>query len=590
LFFTLLTAIILFLNYLQISSNNPLENETKSFLLEVIEQQENNENLRQEYRAFDLMARKAFFTKQWQIKFASYLLLGLFIILIISLKLYFSEKNEFKKPSDNKSDSNIERFISQKWILISTSIILILALYSAFYSNKNNYDKKLTQFQESINKDSFENVEKIELQEAAELDNGSVLNTDTLNQDSTEIDSSLIQADKEKKIQKPRYPDISAIKKNFHAFRGAFSQGYVYSKNIPTDWDISSGRNVLWKTPIPQKGYNSPIIWADRLYFAGGDEKSRNVFCYNRHTGKLIWKKSVDNIDGSPEKAPKTTDDTGLSAPTMTTDGQRVYAIFGTGDIISFDMDGNRVWARNLGVPDNHYGHSSSLLCYKNKLIVQYDTKKSGRLLILDVESGSTLNDIPRNVQVSWASPILAEVNSKLQIILASNPNVIGYDFETVNELWSVKCLMGEVGPSPAFYKNTVFAVNEYAKLVAINPVSGSIKWESMEYMAEVSAPVAANDLLFIATSYGVLACYNVNDGSLVWEHDFDDGFYSTPMAVGKNIYIIDLGGNCHIIEASNEFKLINSIPTNEKVFATPAFADGRIYIKGEDNLYCIGK
>jgi hypothetical protein len=131
---------------------------------------------------------------------------------------------------------------------------------------------------------------------------------------------------------------LADLQKNHNSFRGPLAQGVSYHKNIPTQWDGVAGTNVLWKSPIPKRGYNSPVIWGDKLFIAGADNQSREVYCYNRADGKLLWTGKADNIPGSPAVPPKVTEDTGLSAPTLTTDGKRVFAIFATGDLIAFDM------------------------------------------------------------------------------------------------------------------------------------------------------------------------------------------------------------------------------------------------------------
>ena len=169
------------------------------------------------------------------------------------------------------------------------------------------------------------------------------------------------------------------------------------------DWDVETNRNIKWKIAVPREGNNSPVIWGDRLFIAGAEGRDLTVYCYNRNTGSMIWQQDVNNISGSPASAPRVSDDTGLSAPTLTTDGQRVYGIFATGDIICFDMDGKRLWARNLGVPENHYGHSSSLICWQDKLYVQYDTGKGGKLIALNGLTGETLWQTIREVEISWS-------------------------------------------------------------------------------------------------------------------------------------------------------------------------------------------
>jgi outer membrane protein assembly factor BamB len=366
-------------------------------------------------------------------------------------------------------------------------------------------------------------------------------------------------------------------------------QGISYHKNIPTEWDGASGTNILWKSPVPKHGYNSPVIWGDKVFIAGADNQSREVYCYNRADGKLLWTGKADNIPGSPASPPRVTEDTGLSAPTVTTDGQRVFAIFGTGDLIAFDMNGKRVWAKNLGVPDNHYGHSSSLITWDNKLLVQYDTNRSAKLIALNVATGETVWETNRDAKISWASPVLAQVDGKYQVILTADPIVAGYDVQSGNELWSVDCMMGEVGPSVGYSDGIVHAANEYATMVAIDIKTQEILWEDDMFLPEAASPLAHNGLLFIATSYGVLVCYDAKTGEEYWEHDVGKTLYSSPMYADGKLFMMDNDGVMRIYEFGKEMKLIAENELGETAGTTPAFADGRIYIRGEENLYCIG-
>jgi outer membrane protein assembly factor BamB len=274
----------------------------------------------------------------------------------------------------------------------------------------------------------------------------------------------------------------------------------------------------------------------------------------------------------------------------MAVDGRRVYAIFATGDVIAFDLDGNRVWGRNLGVPNNHYGHSSSLQVWENKLIVQYDSNTKGRMLALNTATGETLWDVDRPVHISWSSPILVEVNGKIQIVTTADPYIMGQDLETGAEIWKVEALMGEVGPSAAYADGLVFGTNEYARTVAVKPEPGtSFVWEDDEYMSEASSPVAYQGLLFLSTTYGVLVCYDAKNGEKIWEKEFNDGFYSSPMVADGKIYITDLGGTTHILRADRTGALVGEPVMGEDGFALPAFAEGAIYLRGEEHLFCIG-
>jgi outer membrane protein assembly factor BamB len=192
-------------------------------------------------------------------------------------------------------------------------------------------------------------------------------------------------------------------------------------------------------------------------------------------------------------------------------------------------MNGIRVWAKNLGVPDNHYGHSSSLIVWDNKLFIQYDTNRGGKLIALNTATGAEVWQTTRSSKISWASPVLAQVDGKYQVILTADPIVAGYDVQTGNELWQVKCMMGEVGPSVGFADGIVVAANEYAKMVAIDVKTHQILWEGDEYLPEASSPLAHNGLLIIATSYGVMACYDLKSGEMYWEHDVGKNFIHRP-------------------------------------------------------------
>jgi len=287
---------------------------------------------------------------------------------------------------------------------------------------------------------------------------------------------------------------------------------------------------------------------------------------------------------------PRVTEDTGLSAPTMTTDGKRVFAIFATGDVIAFDMNGNRVWAKNLGVPDNHYGHSSSLITWDGKLFIQYDTNKGGRVMALNVSNGEIVWDTQRDSNISWASPVLAQVDGNYQLFLTADPIVAGYNVNTGEEMWAVEAMMGEVGPSVAFSKGVVYAGNEYARLVAIDASSHEILWENDMYLPEAASPLAHDGLVIIATSYGVLVCYDAKTGDQYWEDDVGTTLYSSPIYANGKLFMMDNDGVMRIYDYAKEMNMISENELGETSGTTPAFADGRIYIRGEENLYCIGK
>jgi outer membrane protein assembly factor BamB len=194
---------------------------------------------------------------------------------------------------------------------------------------------------------------------------------------------------------------------------------------------------------------------------------------------------------------------------------------------------------------------------------------------------------------MSWSSPALIETAAGLQLILNDEQNVTAYDPATGKQIWMVKCLGGEVAPSPAYNgKGIIFVANEYAQASALKLTGGTpeILWQYDEYLPEISSPVAAENLFFITTSAGDVVCLDAATGKAKWKQEFDKGFSSSPVLVGDRVYAIDVAGVVHIFGAAPEYKEIGTIALGEPVHATPAFMDGRIYIRGDENLYCVGK
>ena len=599
-------ALLLILNFWHMKQHEPLESATIEALVKRLAQEPNNLELKEEIRSFDLLARKAYFISRWQVKTGTWLLLIGGIVLAISLKMYTDLRARIEQPEEVTEELLKARANSQYWLFLAGGLILGFALVAAYLSN--DYLKEYRQM--AAGEPAVEtggDVEVIELFPAESTPGQTGADSLSGGEPATGEE---IQAGRQAtgdgtgtEVADPSGGVLPAttraasgfnredFRKNHATFRGYMGLGVSYHRNIPESWNGPSGQNIKWKVALSKPGYNSPVLWEDKLFVSAGDNAARIVACYNRHTGQLIWEQAVKDIPGSPASMPRVTNDTGLAAPTMAVDGKRVYAIFATGDVVAFDMDGNKVWGRNLGVPNNHYGHSSSLQVWENKLVIQYDTNAKGRMLALSTATGETIWDVERPVNISWASPALIDVDGKIQIVTTSDPYVSGHDLETGAEVWKVEAMMGEVAPSIAFEDGLVFATNEYARLIAVEPKPGAeFTWEDDEYLAEVASPVAHAGLLYVATSYGVLVCYDTKTGEKYWEKEFNDGFYSSPMIAEGKLYIIDRGGVTHIFKADKTGTLIAEPELGEPGDALPVFADGVLYLRTSKNLYCIGE
>lgn len=588
--FIVLLSLLMLLNFLQVNSIDPLDSVRTDKLIEKLADNPSDQELREEIRIMDLLSRKAYFSSIRQLNTGGYMLLGSIILLLVSVKV-FDHYNSLNYGLEKQKSTSYwnQMFKERKTITISISILAIAGLLVSFTANKYYNDFSSDKFS-NVNIESYQNLNS-ESKSTNFFENftESMNLTDTIEGrvDSTDSPDEESQDTTTTAVVKNDYPSIASLKRNHPGFRGPFGLGISYKKNIPIDWDGISGKNIIWKKPISLPGLNSPIIWGNYLFIAGANANSQKVYCYNRLTGALIWAKDVKDIPGHPSVSPKVTNDTGHSASGLSTDGKRIYAIFSTGDVACFNFKGDMLWGKNIGVPDNHYGHSSSLISYKDKLIIQFDHNKAQRLIALSIYSGDEIWNIERDGRISWASPILVIKGNTAEVIVNNEPYVASYNIENGNEIWKTECLSGEIGPSPAYENGMTFACNEYAKLVGIR--NSSIVWESYDFLPDASSPVAYNGLLFIATSYGDLVCLSQTDGSEKWVKEFENGFYGSPMIADGKLYVTDRSGITRIVEASAAYKLLGEPKLGEKSDCTPAFADGRIYIRGKKNLFCIG-
>lgn len=397
-------------------------------------------------------------------------------------------------------------------------------------------------------------------------------------------------------VQQPKNGSADAVSantfcKNWPSFRGANGLGQATHATPPLKWNAEDGTGILWKIALPKHGMSSPIVWEDQIFLTGADEASRQIYCVDADTGELLWRHDVRGVPGSPEdgKIPDVLEETGYAAPTPTTNGKYVAAVFATGELVCVDPKGKRIWIKHLGIPNNHYGHASSLLCDESLLFVQYDQKENSQLLAFDMATGKQAWQAERGA-TSWSSPILAEHKGKKQLILTDSKAVEGYDPTSGKSLWRVECLSGEVASSAAYSDGTVFVANEGAPASAIDSSNREPKtlWQWDESLPDAASPVANDKYLVVPTAFGVVSCLDVKTGKMRWEHEFDQGFSSSPILVGERVYIIDLSGNVQIFKMDGEFELIGTAVMGEPVYATPAFVDDRIYVRSLGHLFCI--
>lgn len=397
----------------------------------------------------------------------------------------------------------------------------------------------------------------------------------------------------------PAYATMDQKREQWHRFRGPGGAGVSLTTDAPTAWNGESGEGILWKTPVPLPGRNSPVVWGKRVFLAGATEDKREVFCFDADSGQLLWRGDVPTSPAVADAQIEVMEDTGYSASTTATDGRRIYAIFATGDVVAFDFNGRRLWHKNLGVPDSMYGYASSLDTYQDRVIVQYDQGHGeegvSRLYALDGASGEPVWETPRDVPNSWTSPIVVDVEGRAQVITLTDPWLVGYDAGTGEEIWRADCASGDVAPSPIYAGGLVLAIEPYSRMAAVDPTGHGditethIAWESMELAPDICTPVSDGQRVYVLDGGGLMICSNLTDGEMVYEHDFREMFMASPSIAGDKLYTLSEDGVMFIAQTGSEYEEITRCELGEMCFASPAFVGSRIYIRGERNLYCIG-
>ena len=590
-------SVMLITNYFQVRGATPLQTEVMETLKEINDRNAGNNVLQEQIRQLDLLARRAYFVQMDHLITGIYILLGMLAVFIVCMRFYFANDKDIPGKEIAPIDEWAIKTKARTYVAWVTTGIAAIALIFVFLSSPFMKQSGESQPDMVAGVQNSENVAadmESEMYGEEGMDSANAFDEETSDgageqttSDTTEAtNDGAGEAKTEETPAETTQPVASKV--TYNAFRGNNSNGISSAKGLPTKWDLSSKTNIAWRQDIPRKGYNSPVINGNKVFFSGADEQARELYCYDLISGDKLWTLAAANIPGSPAQVPKTTDDTGLAASSVATNGKQVCAIFATGDIICADMEGKMLWGKNLDVPDNHYGYASSLLIFGNTVIVQYDNNNTSKVIAFDLATGTERWNKSRNEKIAWSSPIIANINNTPQLVLMGNPGITSYNPSNGELLWRVECMTGEVGASACSSNGVIFGASEYAKLVAINATDGSILWEGNDYLPEVSSPVATKDNLYLATSYGVVASFDTQTGTLRKEHELGSEFYSSPIIAEGKIYLFSSDGKMHIFSADNEFNLLNSFETGEKTYATPAFTDGKIVVRTENSIYCV--
>lgn len=405
-------------------------------------------------------------------------------------------------------------------------------------------------------------------------------------------------------------------------FRGPNGTGIADDKNIPVKWTAES---FLFKTELPGKGHSSPIVSKGKIFLqsSSNDGKERFLICVDAKSGKIDWSKPVT------AKTARTHQKNSMSSCTPAADGERIYAIYWEGQdptkpprkdpkvgplsegnlvLAAFDYDGNEKWRQELGSFVSQHGPGMSPIVIGDKVIVNVDQDGKAELMAFNAKTGKPAWSQKRDHErACYSTPFLLEkTDAGPDLIVTSTGGITAYDPKDGTQIWNYiwkfdKARLRTVG-SAILHQGTIFAIagdgGGDRNMIAVKPGSkgdvpaSNLVWKKTKGTAYVPTPVAKDGLIFWVTDKeGLAICADAKTGEEIWNERLGGGaeISASMVMIDGKIYVVNEKGTAYVYAAAQEFQLLARNELNEDVYATPAVADGRLYIRGAKHLFCIG-
>jgi outer membrane protein assembly factor BamB len=382
-------------------------------------------------------------------------------------------------------------------------------------------------------------------------------------------------------------------------WRGPEGNGVSLERGLPTHWSATD--NVRWKVALDGAGVSAPVVWKDRVFLTASEGRLSDrlhVVCFQRSDGHMLWHARFFGSAPPEGQFPEG----GMAVPTPATDGQRLCALFGTGDLVCLDLDGRPVWVRSLaqeyGPFRNRWGMAASPLLVGDLLVIQVDHWGPSYLLGVNAATGANRWRTERvGTAVNWTSPVAVRVNGKAEIITAGSHRVRAYDADTGAELWTVSGLQQQCIPSPVVSGDRVYAVSgRSGHTLAIRLEDGRgertashIVWKKTRGSSYVTSPVCYEGCYYQVREDGLATCMDADSGRALWQERLGGDYHASLVAGDGKVYFTSLQGVVSVVQAGRTFRLLARNNLGESVVASPALSDGQIFLRGSRHLYCIG-
>jgi outer membrane protein assembly factor BamB len=365
-------------------------------------------------------------------------------------------------------------------------------------------------------------------------------------------------------------------------FRGPQASGLDSTAPAPVHWDIKTGENVRWSTPIPGLAHSSPILWTNRVYVTtatqpgkadlkvglyGSIESANDQGTHQWHllaveqaTGKILWDKVEHEAVPRLKRHPKSSH----CSSTPATDGKHVVAIFGSEGLFCFDMEGNLAWRKDLGpmdsafyrVPTAQWGFASSPVIHDGKVVVLCDVLTNSFIAAFDLTDGRELWRTLRQDVPTWGTPTVVKVGDQTQVLVNGDQHSGAYDFATGREIWRLRGAGDIPVPTPIVANGIAYLTSAHGNVSPIRAIhleahgditpseqdgtNAAILWSHPHLGNYMQTPIVVGDQLYACLDMGVLTCFDAKTGATRYRERLGsgaEGFTSSPVSDGRNLY-----------------------------------------------------
>jgi outer membrane protein assembly factor BamB len=396
---------------------------------------------------------------------------------------------------------------------------------------------------------------------------------------------------------------VPASAANWPRFRGPNGTGISDDKDVPVEW---SDANRLWKTALPGVGHSSPVVWGDRVFLesASNQGRERQLVCVSATTGKVLWTKHFLAVPAHTH--PLNT----LASSTPAVDGERVYALVWDGKgmtLMAHDLDGKLDWKRDLGGFTSQHGVGASPVVYDGRVYLANDQDGQSTLLAFDAKTGRSLWQAERRAyRACYSTPFLMQrPGGRSELVVASTTAITGYNPETGAQEWNWNWTFTARMPlrttaSPVFGPEMIFASSgdgggdRHMVAIKLTRTADGTEperlWENKKDFPYVPTMLYWKGHLYSVNDVGIASCHVAATGKSVWSERLNGSFSASPILVDGKFYAINGNGEVYVLEASPSYRLLARNSVGEPVSATPAVADGRLFVRGRNHLFCFGK